>query len=119
VSYDPAGSGAAPEEVLVRRGTGPESARRLNSLATRARGAGFGHGVSVTSVAANQNLARDPHDYSSATRRAFEEAGFSVIYTPTRADTDHHTVILPEPVTDEVAARFNAVLRRMSQGQNS
>jgi hypothetical protein len=117
--YDPSGTGAAPDDVLVRRGVAWESALRLARLAALAEAAGaatsgvpFGHGVSVTSPDANQRLARDPADAVRATRRAFEAAGFAVRYTPTRADTDHHTVDIPKPVTGDVAARFNAVLGR-------
>jgi hypothetical protein len=116
VSYDPSGTGAEPQDVLVRRGIDPESTRRLGSLASNAKSAGFGYGVSVTSLAANRSLARDPEDFVGATRQAFEQAGFPVRYSPTRKDSDHHTVLLPEPVTDEVAAQLNAVLGRISQG---
>jgi hypothetical protein len=72
----------------------------------------YGHGVSLTSPEATQRLACDPADAVQVSRVAFEEAGFPVRYTPTRNDSDHHTVELPDPVTDEVAARFNAILRR-------
>src|SRR5947209_17416806 len=99
--YDLKGVGAGPDDPLVRRGTGWESARRLADLASRAEQGGvatngvpYGHGVSVSSPEANRRLARDPSDAVQATRRAFEEAGFEVRYTPTRADTDHHTVLL-------------------------
>ena len=117
--YDPHGTGAAPEDLLVRRGSSWESARRLADQAARAQQGGtaingvpYGHGVSVTSPPANQHLARDPDDASSATRQAFEDEGFQVRHTPTRKDSDHHTVQLPEPVTDEVATRFNTILGR-------
>ena len=117
--YDPAGSGAAPDDPLVRRGIASESAQRLARQAAVAASAGtatngmpYGHGVSLSSPAANLILARDPADAVQATRRAFEDAGFEVRYTPTVKDDDHHTVQLPAPVTDEIAARFNAVLGR-------
>jgi hypothetical protein len=117
--YDPTGSGAASGDVLVRRGTSWESAARLARLAAMAEGAGvarngvpYGHGVSVTSPEANQRLARDPADAVEATRKELEDAGFEVRYTPTNNDTDHHTVILPKPVTQAVAALFNSILRR-------
>lgn len=54
----------------------------------------------------------DPGDAVSATRRSLEEAGFEVRHTPTQKDADHHTVQLPKPVTDEIAARFNEVFGR-------
>jgi hypothetical protein len=117
--YDPIGPGAAPDDLLVRRGVAWESAQRLARQAALAESAGaatngvlFGHGISLTSPEANQRLARDPSDAVQAARRAFEAAGFEVRYTPTRNDSDHHTAQLPKPVTDEVATRFNAVLGR-------
>jgi hypothetical protein len=117
--YDPKGTGADPDDLLVRRGVAWESAQRLARQAALAEAAGtatngvsFGHGVSLTSPEANQRLARDPSDAVQAIRRAFEAAGFEVRYTPTNNDSEHHTVLLPKPVTDEVAARFNAVLGR-------
>jgi hypothetical protein len=57
-------------------------------------------------------LARDPNDAVMATRRAFEDAGFEVRYTPTGSDTDHHTVVLPRPVTETVATLLNTILGR-------
>jgi hypothetical protein len=117
--YDPRGSGAGPDELLVRRGKRWESARRLADLAVMAEVGGaaingvlYGHGISVSSPEANQLVARDPSDAVQATRRAFEEAGFEVRYTPTRSDSDHHMVQLPKPVTEEVVMRFNTVLAR-------
>ena len=79
----------------------------------------FGHGVSVTSPEANRQLARDPHDAVGCTRRTFEEAGFPVVYTPTRNDVDHHTVRLPYPVTDDVARLFNTILGRTIRRRRS
>lgn len=117
--YDPQGTGAGPDDVLVRRGIRWESTRRLAAQAAAAERAGtatngvaYGHGVSLTSPESNHRLARDPADTVGAVRKAYEEAGFPVRYTPTRNDSDHHTVELPNPVTDEVAARFNAILGR-------
>lgn len=124
MAYDPKGSGAAPDDVLVRRGKSWESAARLAFQASKAEQAGraqngflFGHGISVSSVEANQTQARDPTDACQATRGAFEKAGFEVRYTPTSTDNDHHTVQLPKPVTPEVARRFNIVLGRSRQGR--
>src|SRR5690349_2078113 len=97
--YNPQGGGAALADPLVRRGKARESPARLARQAALAEAAGFGHGVSVTSPQANQILAKDPADASRATRQALEDAGFEVCYTPTRNDTDHHTVIFPKPLT--------------------
>lgn len=123
MAYDPHGTGAASGDSLVRRGAQWESAKRLGAQAAQAEQAGaaingvsYGHGVSLTSPEANQRLARDPSDAVSATRGALEEAGFEIRYTPTRSDTDHHTVILPKPVTDEVARRFNGIFGRTRKG---
>jgi hypothetical protein len=101
-----------PDDLLVRRGRSRESAQRLARQAEAAEQHGFGHGVSVTTPEANARLARDPTDAVWATRKAFEQAGFPVRYTPTRNDPNHHTVLLPKPVTDEVAAAFNGILGR-------
>jgi hypothetical protein len=117
--YDPNGSGAGPQDTLVRRGVKWESTRRLAALAAPAEAAGkavngaeFGHGVSPTSREANQRLARDPSEAAVATRQAIVDAGFDVPYTPTRSDAGHHTVILPKPVTDDIAIVFNSVFGR-------
>jgi hypothetical protein len=110
--YDPQGAGALPDNPLVRRGKAWESRSRLASQAAQAEAAGFGHGVSVTSPDANDVLALDPADSVQASRRAFEDSGFEVHHTPTGKDSDHHTVVLPKPVTDEAAERFNTVLGR-------
>jgi hypothetical protein len=113
-------TGTGSEELLVRRGRSPESARRLEAQATAAEMAGtaqngvsYGHGVSVTSPASNARLARDPADAVSARRRELEDAGFEVRHTPTRADPDHHTVQLPKPVTSGVADIFNSLFGRI------
>lgn len=120
MKYDAQGTGAEPADWLVRRGIMVESASRLARLARLAEQAGsavngtpLGHGVSVTSPEANQVLARDPADAVQATREAFETAGFEVRYTPTRNDSDHHTVLLPRPVTEDLARRFNTLLGRL------
>jgi hypothetical protein len=120
MKYDPKGTGAAPDDLLVRRLRNWESARRLAEQAGRAEANGrrakngvpHGHGVSLTSPEANQRTSWDPKDAAQATRRAFEEAGFEVRFTPTDNDEDHHTVQLPKPVTEEVAAQFNTILGR-------
>jgi hypothetical protein len=119
MAYDPHGTGAGPDDLLVRRGQSWESAHRLAGQAVKAELVGvaqnnvpFGHGVSVSSPEANQIHARDPTDACQATRRAFEEAGFEVRYTPTKWDSDHHTIVLPKPVTQAVAVAFNTVLGR-------
>lgn len=117
--YDAQETGAAAEDLLVRRGKSWESAKRLEAQATLAEQAGLaqngvplGHGVFVTSPTANESQARDPEDSVSVARQTLEQSGFSVRYTPTKKDADHHTVQLPKPVTEEVAAAFNAAFGR-------
>jgi hypothetical protein len=124
--YDITGSGAGPNDLLVRRGKNWESASRLADQAARAELGGaalngvlYGHGVSVSSPEGNQLTARDPSDAVQATRQAFEEAGFEVRYTPTRTASDHHTVQLPDPVTEEAAALFNTILGRVKRRRRS
>jgi hypothetical protein len=116
---DPHVSEVGPEGVLVRRGINWESATRLAAQAARAEqggtatnGIAYGHGVSVTTQDANQQLSRDPTDAVQALRRVLEEAGFTIRFTPTRSDASHHTIQLPKPVTDEIADRFNRVFGR-------
>ena len=100
------------DDLLVRRGTGVETATRLGKQADAAEKAGFGHGVSVTSPNSNARLARDPHDAVSAKRKEIESAGFGVVHTPTRVDPDHHTVLLPKPVSKAIADLFNQIFGR-------
>lgn len=99
-------------DTLVRRGKDKESATRLAARAQDAEAHGFPHGVSVTTPASNQRLSKDPSDAMMATKKAFEDAGFTVHHTPTSKDPQHHTVELPKPVTPEVAKLFNSVLGR-------
>jgi hypothetical protein len=88
----------------------------LERQAQAAEAQGFPHGVSVTSSEGNVRLAerlgRDPADAASATRGQVEDAGFRLEPTPTRNDPDHHTLVLPQPVTREVADTFNRVFGR-------
>ena len=110
--YDVTGTGAASDEFLVRRGKSWESCKRLAKQAGLAEAAGFGYGVSVTSPDANQTLAKDPADAVQATRQMLEDAGFKVCYTPTNNDTDHHTVLLPKPLSEADCETFNALFGR-------
>jgi hypothetical protein len=96
----------------VRRSAGRKGAQ-AEQAGQAVNGLSVGHGVSVTSPEANHHLARNPNDAVQATRRAFEEAGFEVRYTPTRNDSDHHTVQLPKPITEELATLFNRILGRL------
>lgn len=97
---------------LVRRGRDFESARRLARLAAEAERFGFGHGVSLTTPASNAKLAQDPAECKSALKSEFKSAGLKVVPTPTRNDPEHHTVLLPKPVTLQIAKAFNDILKR-------
>ena len=98
------------DTVLARFGTSWESTGRLGKKAAEAEAASarFGHGVSVTADPAK--VAGE--GVSTATRGQLEAAGFQVRHTPTRNDSYHHTVVLPKPVTSEVARAFNLAFGR-------
>lgn len=90
--------------TLYRFGRNSESAATLADQARRAESMpGFGHGVSVVDWQPTRQGA------SSASRAAVE-AEFPVLRTGSSAG--HHTVILPKPVTEEVATTFNRLFGR-------
>ncbi|MEO6810424.1 MAG: hypothetical protein ABI353_15020 [Isosphaeraceae bacterium] len=91
-------------EVLKRLGTSRESAARLGRKAGES-GAALGiHGVSVTAGA--------PADPALSAARKVVESYFPVHDTPTHAVSQHKTVELPEPVTEDVADLFNQLFGR-------
>jgi|SRR5262245_28484961 len=87
------------DEALTRFGSAPETAKELTDQAARAESVIGIHGVSVT--------ARPTIAPGGRARRADVEPHFLVHNTPTRRDKLHRTVELPQPVTEEVAERFN------------
>jgi len=97
----PAGKGG---KLLKRFGTAFESAAKLGDDAARAVSHGLPHGVSFTSHMGS----RTPG--SVAAVDDLVGAGFDVIQTGGKG---HYTVVLPEPVTDEIAQSFNSVLGRV------
>jgi hypothetical protein len=104
--------GDAYNSTFSRFGTSWESPTRLGNQAAAAEATEIGvnrvaglHGVSVT-----QATPKVPA--SSATLSEIEGAGFSVVHTPTTGDPLHHTLILPKPVTPEVAQAFNRCFGR-------
>jgi len=104
---------ATRESLFYRFGTSYESATRLGKQAELAEASAIGklritglHGVSVT--ASVPEIAA-----SGATLEAIEAAGFRLVYTPTGLDTLHHTLVLPKPVTKEVADAFNGLFGRL------
>ena len=48
-------------------------------------------------------------DAVTATRKQIEDAGFTLKYSPTGPDINHHTLQLPKPVTPEAVDTFNKV----------
>jgi RHS repeat-associated protein len=91
-------------EVLSRYGTSIESASRLSRKAAEAEEKIGIHGVSTSAAPVSTPA-------SQAARKAVEE-NFRVHDTPTRADPLHRTVELPNPVTNDVAAKFNELFGR-------
>lgn len=89
----------------VRFGASPETASALGEQAARALGSGFPHGVSV---AWRLRLSGSDRRHRTSGVEA-AHAAFEVQKTGARPD--HFTVVLDNPVTDEVAARFNTVFR--------
>ncbi len=90
-------------DYLVRFGTDFEYAARLEALAEAAARVGLPHGVSAI-----QNLT--PRTGSSfALRSTMEDAGFPVVKT---GRAKHYIVVLPHPVTEDAANRFDAVFGR-------
>jgi hypothetical protein len=98
----------ASSQQFARLGTSKESTGRLASQAQAAANnpKGFGHGVSVRPVDGPMEGA------SVFTKQQAEEAGFSLIFTPTRDIPMHHTLILPRPVDSTVAKAYNRMLGR-------
>ncbi|MFE0508508.1 RHS repeat-associated core domain-containing protein [Streptomyces sp. NPDC058964] len=96
------------DQLFARFGTSKESTGRLASSAQKAEenAKSFGHGVSVTTTDGAMEGA------SVASKEDLEAAGFRLIYTPTRNNSMHHTLILPKPVTSTVQKAFNVVFGR-------
>lgn len=96
----------AKDETLWRygsgNGTGPESVNKLRADAAKAQEKAGIHGVSSF----NHPL-RGPA--STASRAELEESGFEVQNTFGRG---HRTIIMPEPITQEVADVFNRLFGR-------
>jgi hypothetical protein len=86
---------------LVRFGKGPETAEQLAEQAAKAEAAGFPHGVSTR---LKDRVAGSDKALRSAPKSEVEEA-FEV--QQTGKDPRHHTVVLPKPVTGDVADKFN------------
>ncbi|OEJ22302.1 polymorphic toxin-type HINT domain-containing protein [Streptomyces subrutilus] len=96
------------DQGFARLGTSKESTGRLSTQAQKAEEnpKSFGHGLSVRAVDGPVEGA------SVATRGQIEEAGFSLIFTPTRNLPMHHILIIPKPVDSAVQRAFNTVFGR-------
>jgi RHS repeat-associated protein len=101
------------EQLFHRLGTSYESPTRLARQAAAAEQAEIGtlrlkglHGVSVSP-------SPPAVPAGSASAAQIEKAGFKLVFSPTAADPMHHTLILPNPVTREVADVFNALFGRV------
>jgi hypothetical protein len=96
------------DEVLYRFGDEFEDARSLANQADRARVNGLPHGVSVS----NRPSSKYPN---SSAKRSEVEVFFDVIDT---GRPGHRTVVLPKPVTDDVATLFNDLFGRKPPGMH-
>ena len=85
---------------LVRFGSEPESAEKLGADARKAQDFGFPHGVSTAIRPAPQPFAR-----SAKVLDVMQH--FLVLKTGNKPD--HFTVVLPNPVTQQVADEFNSL----------
>jgi len=94
------------DETLYRRGEDKESAARLGRKAAEAEAQIGIHGVSTSTTPPK------PGEQVSAASRSDVETVFPVEDTPTRNDPNHKTVVLPKPVTPQVAADFNRLFGR-------
>jgi hypothetical protein len=89
------------EGHLVRFGKGPETAEQLAEQAAKAEAAGFPHGVSTR---LKDRVSGSDKAHRSAPKSLVEEV-FDV--QQTGKDPLHHTVVLPKPVTENIADEFN------------
>jgi hypothetical protein len=93
------------EKSFVRFGQEAETAEFLAKKAQEAENAGFPHGVSVM---LKDKIQGSDLTHKSALKSTVEEF-FEVKQTGNKPR--HHTVILPKPVTSEVAQQFNKVFK--------
>lgn len=88
---------------LTRYGTDKESAARLGRKAEEAEKAGLPHGVSTTTNP-------KPGQPGSTASKSDVEKHFPVQQTGNAPN--HHTVVLPKPVTQQIADLFNKLFGR-------
>ena len=93
---------------LVRFGKEAETAESLAKDAAKAESKGFPHGVSTKLV---DRISGTDKLHKSAPKSEVEKV-FDVKQTGN--NPSHHTVILPKPVTQETADKFNALFKQKS-----
>jgi RHS repeat-associated protein len=85
---------------LVRYGDGPESKEKLGAEANKAQNFGFPHGVSTV-------IRAKAPPYGKAAKLLEVMRRFEIQKTGNKPD--HFTVVLPNPVTQQVADEFNSL----------
>jgi len=95
------------EKLLYRLGSSPESASRLGRKSAEAE-----HQIGLHGVSSSTTKPPEGTPCSVASCAGLEARGFRVEPTPTRNDPGHHTVLLPKPVTKDVANDFNQAFGR-------
>jgi hypothetical protein len=99
------GPKASLTSSLVRLGQNTESAEALAKQAANAEAHGFPHGVSTNKV---DRVKGSDKLHKSANTSDVEKV-FEVKQTGNKPK--HHTVILPKPVTQQVADKFNELFK--------
>ncbi|MFF4816090.1 polymorphic toxin-type HINT domain-containing protein [Kitasatospora sp. NPDC001309] len=98
----------ADDTTLYRFGSGPETTENLATDSAKAVQNDFPHGISTSTRLPPKIKASG--EYRTTTVGELREAGFKV--EQTGKNNAHHTVHLPDPVTDEVTRSLNVLLRR-------
>ena len=93
----------APDEKMYIRYGSPDTKDKLAADAKAAKDKIGIHGVSV--IFRKPPTSGDP--FGQTTKKAIEDAGFTL--TQTGTNKSHFTVTLPDPITQEVADKFNAL----------
>ena len=100
------------DEVLTRFGLDWESKDELQTAINKTVNKPFGlmntitQGLSVTS----KDTSTNPE--AKQTRGSKVRSHFSVIYTPTKNDIHHHTVVTSNPITETDTNLFNRIFKR-------
>ena len=107
VAKGAAGTAQGADKTVYRLGDSAESVTRLERRSLEAEQKIGQHGVSVSTTKPPPGV-----PCSSASCADLRSRGFDVIATPSRRDPNHHTVVLPKPVTKEAAKEFNRAFGR-------